>query len=347
MIDHIRFDRERGTLILLDQRELPGKIRHLDCSKSSEVIAAIKTLAVRGAPAIGVAGAWACLLAAYEVGNEQDWRWKLAELTSAISNARPTAVNLAWAVGRMNELIQPEDNPASLHEKWLAEAEKIQNEDVAICHAIGQNGAGLIQDGDTILTHCNAGALATAGYGTALGVIRAAHEQGKKIAVIADETRPLLQGSRLTAWELEQDNIPVRIACDNACAHLLANKMTQIVITGADRIAMNGDSANKIGTCGVAIIAKYYNIPFYIAAPLSTFDRRAGSGADIPVERRESREVTQIGSQQIAPEGVEGLNFAFDVTPADLISGIITEVGILRPPYVDSIAQAFKKAGRQ
>lgn len=347
MNDHIRFDREKGALYLLDQRLLPLAREYVACASCEDAIAAIKNMTVRGAPAIGATAAWACALALSQVKDGADWREKLEAKLDALAEARPTAVNLRWAVARMRKAGENCPDPARLLEIWFAEAERVQKEDEAACRAIGRHGASLINDGDTILTHCNAGALATAGYGTALGVIRAAWEQGKKIQVFADETRPLLQGARLTAWELREDGIPVTLVCDNACALLLSRGMVQLVITGADRIAANGDSANKIGTYGVALLARHFGVPFYIAAPLSTIDPEIAGGADIPIEERSAEEVLEICGQRIAPEGVKALNFAFDVTPADLISGIITETGILAPPYEPAIARLFApKAGR-
>lgn len=338
MSGHIHYDRERELLCLLDQRALPLTIREVECASASEAIAAIKNMVVRGAPAIGATAAWACVLAAKDAESGPDWRESLDASLSAISQARPTAVNLAWAVKRMANVAKNASSLAEARKIWLAEAKAIQAEDEAICRKIGANGAALLRDGDTVLTHCNAGALATADYGTALGVIRAAVEQGKKISVIADETRPLLQGARLTAWELARDHIPVTLACDNACALLMSRGMVQLVITGADRIAANGDTANKIGTCGVAIIASYFNIPFYIAAPISSIDFAAKNGADIPIETRDALEVLELDGKRIAPQDVSAFNFAFDITPQNLIRGIITEAGILRPPYAPAIA---------
>lgn len=337
-MDHILFDGEK--LRLLDQRKLPRECAYVDCHTSDAVINAIQTMVVRGAPAIGVAGAFGCVLAAREAASAPDWRPKLAQLTAAIASARPTAVNLAWAVNRMNALACAAPDADALARIWQEEARRIQAEDIEQCKKIGAIGSQLISDGDVILTHCNAGALATAGYGTALGVIRSAWEQGKKISVIADETRPLLQGARLTAWELARDGIPVRMACDNAAAHLLSKGMVNIIITGADRIAANGDTANKIGTCGVAILAHYYKVPFYIAAPLSTIDCAIPDGGAIPVETRSRDEVLEICGKPIAPSGIDALNFAFDITSASLIAGIITEAGILRAPYQAAIAKA-------
>lgn len=344
MIDHIFFDECAMKLIFLDQRSLPARLDKFVCVNCADAISAIKSMVVRGAPAIGVAAAFACVLAAQDQENKPSWQNSLNEQLEELKNARPTAVNLAWAVERMRKamlLAQPE-TVGELLSIWLPLAKKIQAEDKAICRRIGEIGETLLQTGDTVLTHCNAGALATAGYGTALAPIRAAVENGKKIRVIADETRPLLQGARLTAWELAQDNIPVSVACDNACSTLMSRGLVQLVIVGADRIAANGDTANKTGTCGVAIIARYYKIPFYIAAPLSTIDLDTKHGAQIPIEQRDEKEVSHIGNIPLMPAGVHAWNFAFDVTPASLIDGIITEAGILRPPYQDSLAEACK-----
>lgn len=342
MIDHIRFDSQENALVLLDQRKLPLCEELLACRTTADVIDAIQSMAVRGAPAIGVAAAWGCYLAALESRGFADWQARLRDSLREIAAARPTAVNLAWAVERMAKIALRPGAAPPLPELF-GEAARIQAEDVEICRQIGAKGASLIRDGDTVLTHCNAGSLATAGYGTALGVIRAAAAAGVALKVIADETRPLLQGARLTAWELAQDGIPVTLACDNACALLMAKGMINLVITGADRIAANGDTANKIGTCGVAIMAAYYKIPFYIAAPLSTIDACAKTGSDIPVEERSQDEVLAFGGARIAPMGAQALNFAFDITPASLISGIITEAGILRPPYDSAIKEALAR----
>lgn len=343
MIAHIKYDDSNKSLRLLDQRRLPTSEIYVSCHTYKEVIEAIKTMVVRGAPAIGVTAAWACLLAALEYKDAPDWRANLETALSKISASRPTAVNLAWAVERMRKFLDHIDNAQDLIKIWQTEAQHIQHEDGEICRKIGENGAALIPEKATILTHCNAGALATAAYGTALGVIRAAVAQGKEISVLADETRPLLQGSRLTAWELAEDHIPVTLVCDNACALLMSRGMVDCVVTGADRIAANGDTANKIGTYGVAIMAKRFNIPFYIAAPISTIDRELGSGNEIPIEERSEKEVLELNGQAITPKGIKALNFAFDVTPANLISGIITEVGILRAPYSNAIAEIFTK----
>ena len=287
------------------------------------------------------------------------WRWlpywpspgrrSLEADLERIAAARPTAVNLRWAVARMRGALRAAEAHGALALPEVValfdrEAAAIQQEDEALCRRMGRNGAQLLHDGDSVLTHCNAGALATAGYGTALGVIRAAVEEGKRISVIADETRPFLQGARLTAWELAQDGIPVTVACDNACALLMSRGMVQAVVVGADRIAANGDTANKIGTLGVAILARQFGVPFYVAAPLSTIDAATPDGTGIPIEERPAGEVTHMGGRHITPEGVPVYNFAFDVTPADFISAIITEAGVLRAPYTESIAAALAGA---
>lgn len=338
MIDHIVFDREAMALRLLDQRKLPRQLEMAACTNAREAAAAIRDMVVRGAPAIGVTAAWGCVLSAWEHRHADNWRKLIEADLDSLAFARPTAVNLPWAVGRMGKWLPGAESAEDLLEHWLAEAALMQTEDVAICERLGAAGAAIVPDGATVLTHCNAGALATAGHGTALGVIRSAIAQGKKIKVIADETRPFMQGSRLTLFELMEDGIAVTLVCDNACAHLMASGQVDLVITGADRIAANGDTANKIGTCGVAIIAQYYHIPFYVAAPVSTIDPSTPSGKEIPIETRPQEEVLYFGQEAIAPEGSRALNFAFDVTPACLIAGIITERGILRPPYDDAIA---------
>lgn len=337
MLNHIEFDPQNMRLILLDQRKLPHSREFAICETCADVMEAIKNMTIRGAPAIGIAAAYACLLALRENGDFPDWKERLNKQLTLLAKSRPTAVNLAWAVSQMRAEMAKADSADDLATRWLGKAREIHEADQAACRAIGKAGQELLKDGDTVLTHCNAGALATGGYGTALGVIRAAVENGKRIAVIADETRPLLQGSRLTAWELRESGIPVTIACDNAAAMLMAKGKVNAVITGADRIAANGDSANKIGTLGLAIMANYYRIPFYIAAPISTLDFDCQDGSRIVIEERSPEEVTNIGGASIAPAGVPACNFAFDVTPASLIKGIITEKGILRPPFDESI----------
>ena len=310
-------------LELLNQLLLPRKVEYVRCSTAHEVAEAIKSMVVRGAPAIGVAAAFGLAMAEQ---HGEDTRAAASELRAT----RPTAVNLAWAIDRMSRAGNTVD-----------EAEKIFREDLEANRRIGRFGAELLGSKATVLTHCNAGALATAGYGTALGVIRAAIEQGKSIAVFADETRPYLQGARLTAWELQQDGIDVTLITDNMAGHFFQQKRFDAVVVGADRIAANGDAANKIGTYTVAVLAHAHDVPFYVAAPISTVDIATPDGAAIPIEERSAREVTEIGGTRIAPEGIAVRHPAFDVTPARLITAIITDRGILRPPYEQSIAGAF------
>jgi methylthioribose-1-phosphate isomerase len=327
---------KNGAVRLLDQSRLPEHVEFLDCRDYQTVAAAIRSLKVRGAPAIGVTAAMGVALGSQAVitSSYEAFAKEVLVICGHLAATRPTAVNLFWAIERMKRLL------ASLHEQpiefikaaLLKESQVILDEDISLCKAMGQHGAGLIANGQTVLTHCNAGALATAGYGTALGVIRAAWAQGKKIQVIADETRPVLQGARLTAWELMQDNIPVTLITDNMAGSLMRQGKIQLCIVGADRIAANGDVANKIGTYSVAVLAKAHGIPFYVAAPYSTIDLKTKSGEDIPIEQRNPSEVTTIhGSHPVAPKGVAVYNPAFDVTPAELITGIITERGVFKP----------------
>ncbi len=344
MTDHIAFCAERQALLLLDQRFLPDREESFVCRNTADTIYALQTMVVRGAPAIGVTAAYGCYLAAREAGEAGDgWKERLRGLLTELEEARPTAVNLRWAVARMREKWREIGDVArdALLSAWLGEAQAMHAEDIEINKVMGKFGAALIADGDTVMTHCNAGALATAGYGTALGVIRAAFEQGKNIRVIANETRPFLQGARLTAYELAKEGIPVTVACDNAVGHLMKKGMVQKVVVGADRIAANGDAANKIGTYTVALAAKAHGVPFYVAAPASTFDLTLSSGELIPIEDRTPREVTHVGEHRITPENVPVYNFAFDVTPAELIAGIITEKGVLTAPYTDAIRAAI------
>jgi methylthioribose-1-phosphate isomerase len=308
-----------GALELLDQRLLPTEETWIRCTTYEEVARAIKDMVVRGAPAIGCAAAYGVAL-----GVRQNAA--LDQVCATLAATRPTAVNLFWAIERMRK------NPT------LEEAQRIQAEDIAACVAIGGHGAPLLPDG-TVLTHCNAGALATGGYGTALGVIRSAHAAGRKLRVFADETRPFLQGARLTAWELQRSGIDVTLITDNMAAHLMQRGEIQSVVVGADRIAANGDTANKIGTYGVALAAHAHGLPFFVAAPLSTIDLKTPTGAEIPIEERDRREVTHVGERALAPDGIGVRNPAFDVTPHALIAAIITEKGVARPPYVESLRQ--------
>jgi methylthioribose-1-phosphate isomerase len=330
-----------GTVILVDQRMIPRVREFITCATADEMAAAIRDMVVRGAPAIGVAAAMGYALAALR-STAGETTALLAELDSGgkvLKAARPTAVNLAWAVDKMALLAGSlADRPApEVVAALVAEARRMHDEDIAINRAMGRHGEVVIPDGGTVLTHCNAGALATAGYGTALGVIRAAVEAGKKVSVIADETRPWLQGARLTAWELMEDGIPVTLICDNQVGWQMKRGGIDVVIVGADRIAANGDTANKIGTYSVSILAAEHKIPFYVAAPLSTVDFSLADGSGIPIEERGAEEVTCIGGVRIAPEGVKVRNPAFDVTPAAKITGIITERGIARPPFAAAL----------
>jgi len=324
---------EDGAVVVIDQRRLPARLVYLRLTTYPAVIAAIKTLAVRGAPAIGVAGAFALVLAADAAAaaglTGPAWSAVLAEAGAAIAAARPTAVNLSWAVDRLLAVAAQGGDCVALRQAAL----RIEMEDRSANEAIGSFGAALLGDVKTVLTHCNAGALATAGYGTALGVVRALHARGALSMVYATETRPLQQGLRLTTWELRRDGIPVTLVADSAAAWLIAQGKVGACVVGADRIAANGDVANKIGTYGIAIAAARHGIPFYVAAPLSTLDRATPSGAAIAVEERSSTELTHYRGRRVAPRGVPAVNPAFDVTPAALVTAIITEAGVVRSPW--------------
>ena len=328
-----------GAVRLLDQSRLPEVVEFLDCRDYQTVADAIRTLKVRGAPAIGVTAAMGVALGAQAIdaADYASFASVVYKICDELAATRPTAVNLFWAIERMRRKLESlRAQPISaIKQALMQESQVILEEDIALCKTMGRHGAKLISDGETILTHCNAGSLATAGYGTALGVIRSAWEQGKKIKVIADETRPVLQGSRLTAWELMQDHIPVTLITDNMAGALMKQGKIHLCVVGADRIAANGDVANKIGTYSVAVLAKAHNIPFYVAAPYSTIDLKTKSGADIPIEQRNPLEVTTIhGSHPVAPKDVPVYNPAFDVTPAELITGIITERGVFKPSEI-------------
>jgi methylthioribose-1-phosphate isomerase len=327
-------DAATGHLRLIDQTRLPTESVEAECRDVPAVWEAIRSLRVRGAPAIGVAAAYGAVLGARSRGldDADSVRVALRAATESLRTSRPTAVNLFWALDRMEAAAAgPAAGGLELLERLLEEARRIDAEDRAMCRAIGRHGAELIGPGQGILTHCNAGGLATADYGTALAVIFAAHERGIPLRVFADETRPLLQGARLTAWELQRRGIPVTLICDNMAAQVMREGKVQMVVVGADRIAANGDTANKIGTYGVALLARAHGIPFYVAAPSSTFDLSLPDGSSIPIEQRDPREVTHGFGRQTAPEGVDVYNPAFDVTPAELIAGIITEKGVIRP----------------
>ena len=325
-----------GCLEMIDQTLLPVELRRIQCRDVETVWEAIKMLRVRGAPAIGIAAAYGVVLgvqAAAGAGEEAFFK-RLVEVTDYLAGCRPTAVNLFWALERMRRAAgarRGKKPPAEILADLLAEARAIHEEDRRTCREIGRHGAELLRDGQGVLTHCNAGGLATADYGTALAVIFAAVSSGKRLHVFADETRPLLQGARLTAWELKQREIPVTLICDSTAAQVMREGRVQAVITGADRIAANGDVANKIGTYGVAVLAAAHEVPFYVAAPTSTFDLALPSGEEIPIEQRDPREVTHGFGRQTAPEGIDVYNPAFDVTPARLIKALVCERGVIEP----------------
>src|SRR5213594_557622 len=331
---------------MLDQRLLPTEEKYVMLYSHEEVADAIKNMVVRGAPAIGIAAAMGLALGASQsVGTSlPDLEFDFRHMCKVMAATRPTAVNLFWAIERMRGVIEKAKvekmrDVEEVKKRLVHEALAIFQNDIEANRALGRFGAELIADGATVLTHCNAGALATAGdYGTALGVIRGAIDAGKRVAVIADETRPFLQGSRLTAWELSKDNIPVTIITDNMAGHVMKQGKVDCVIVGADRIAANGDTANKIGTYMVAVLANQHQIPFYVAAPISTIDLAIDSGEEIPIEERDSKEVTHVRDHQLTPEGVDVHNFAFDVTPNELIAAIITDRGVARSPYTESLA---------
>jgi methylthioribose-1-phosphate isomerase len=330
-----------GHVRLIDQTLLPTQVQYRDCRTVEEVWEAIRVLRVRGAPAIGVAAAMGVVVGIQAHSDRATYSQRLKEVADYLRTSRPTAVNLFWAIERLERTVNEATSrgAAGMTRLLLDEALAIEREDRAMCRAIGHFGAELVQPGNGILTHCNAGGLATAEYGTALAVMYTAAEQGKKFQVFADETRPLLQGARLTAWELHQAGIDVTLICDSMAAQVMREGKIQLAVVGADRIAANGDTANKIGTYGVAVLARAHGIPFYVAAPSSTFDLRIADGSQIPIEQRDPREITEGLGRIIAPAGVRVYNPAFDVTPAELIAGIITEKGIIRPVNERTIRQ--------
>ena len=341
-------------VVMIDQTKLPAEETYLTCRDYRETAAAIRDMVIRGAPAIGVAAAMGVARGICDVVDEAGVGGTPAQLDlpmeticETLAATRPTAVNLFWAIERMKklygELREQGAGGEAIRDRLVAEARRMHDEDIEINKAIGRRGAALLPAAATVMTHCNAGALATAGYGTALGVIRAAVEGGNPVAVLANETRPFLQGARLTVWELQQDNIPVTLLTDNMAGHVLHSGRVGAIVVGADRIAGNGDVANKIGTYSVAVLAKENGVPFYVAAPISTLDMSLASGKEIPIEERAPEEVTQVRGQQIAPPGTAVLNPAFDVTPNRYISAIITERGVAREPYTESLRQLTSK----
>ena len=335
-----------GLVRMIDQTRLPEETVYVDCRTPEEVGAAIKGMVIRGAPAIGVAAALGASLAADRItaGDFDTFYRRWEADCEALAKTRPTAVNLVWALERMKRVARENASLPldQLKKRLREEAIQILDEDIAINRAMGEHGQALLNGNQRVLTHCNAGALATAGYGTALGVIRAAVEHGKTIRVLANETRPFLQGARLTAWELHQDKIPVTLITDNMCGHFMKAGEIDAVIVGADRIAANGDVANKIGTYMVAVLAQKHGLPFYVAAPTSTLDLSLASGDQIPIEERSVEEVVTLGGKRIAPEGVPAAHPAFDVTPHTLVTAIITEKGVARPPYTESLARLVR-----
>jgi len=341
MIKTVEFTQE-GYIRLIDQRLLPTEEVIVECRDYLQLAEAIKNMTVRGAPAIGVAAAGGVALGAQAIdtGDMTKFKGRFDEVCNVIASTRPTAVNLFWAVERMKKTAA---NPAlttvaTLKKALREEADAVLREDIAINERMGKNGSGFIADGDTVLTHCNAGALATAGhFGTALGVIKAAHLEGKRIQVFADETRPFLQGARLTAWEMKKEGIDVTLITDSMAGYYMKKGFIQKVIVGADRIARNGDTANKIGTYSVAVLAQVHGIPFYVAAPISTIDFSIPDGSHIPIEERDTKEVSHVGNRQLAPDGVKILNPAFDMTPNGYIEAIITEKGVAKKPFTESL----------
>ncbi len=333
---------KNGRLRLIDQTQLPTKLTYEYCDTAEEVWDAIKQLKVRGAPAIGVAAGYGIIVALKEskAKNSDELIKDVDKAAAYLNSSRPTAVNLSWAVERMRKVAHglKDRSKKEIMDALEKEAIEIHDEDRRLCENLGKHGAKLIRSGSTVLTHCNAGALATGGMGTALAGIFVAHDKGKKVSVIADETRPLLQGARLTAWEMQQAGIDVTVICDSMAAQVMREGKVDLVITGADRIAANGDVANKIGTYGVALLAKAHGIPFYVAAPSSTFDLSLKTGDGIPIEQRDPEEVTNGFGRRTAPKNVKVYSPAFDVTPARLIAALITEKGLIRPPYTRNIA---------
>ncbi len=334
-----------GVIKMLDQRLLPAQERWNSYADPAEVAEAIRAMVIRGAPAIGCAAAFGLAAAARRLPDEPDaFREGFSAACDVLAASRPTAVNLFWAIQRQQQVLEAAlpRGVAAAREALEREALAIRREDIESCREMGRLGAELIPDGATVLTHCNTGALATGGYGTALGMIRAAVEAGKTIEVYADETRPLLQGARLTAWELMHDGIDVTLICDSMAGHFMKEGLIDCVVVGSDRVARNGDVANKIGTYSVAVLAHHNNVPFYVAVPRTTIDLDVASGDLIPIEERPAREVTHVGQTQITPDGCKVRNVAFDVTPHELVAAIITEAGIARPPYEQSIPALFE-----
>lgn len=338
-----------GVLRLIDQTQLPLRLETRDCATTEAVWEAIRSLRVRGAPAIGVAGAYGLCLGTRPHRDlpRETFLAHLREVAQYLSDCRPTAVNLAWALQRLVRVAETSAHArgADIWAALLAEAHSLARQDAETCRRIGEHGAQLVRDGSGVLTHCNAGALATVAHGTALAILYEAHRRGRRFHVYADETRPLLQGARLTAWELQAEGLDVTVICDGAAASLMQAGKIQLVVVGADRIAANGDVANKIGTYGLAVAARHHGIPFYVAAPLSTFDLRVSTGGDIPIEHRPEDEVRVAGDRVVVPPGVPCLNPAFDVTPAALVNGLVTEKGVAQPVTEEIVRRFFDLSG--
>jgi len=343
MLPTIKWEKDR--IVMIDQRKLPEKEVYVECQDTIQVAEAIEKMIIRGAPAIGVAAAFGVALGLLKMKKDTDVEEEFNQILQRLERTRPTARNLFWVLERMKKTFEQNKSLAlpQLKQRIVKEATDIEKEDIEINKQIGFWGKSLLQDGDSILTHCNTGALATAGHGTALGIIKDAFQEGKRIHVYADETRPLLQGARLTCWELEKENIPVTLITDNMAGHLMQKGAISKAVVGADRIARNGDTANKIGTYTVAVLAKEHGLPFYVAAPIQTIDMGLGKGSEIPIEERSAREVREFGGHCVTVPDVDVENPAFDITPAAYISAIITEKGICRSPYEKSLKDLFKK----
>ncbi|MCL5037393.1 MAG: S-methyl-5-thioribose-1-phosphate isomerase [Chloroflexi bacterium] len=339
---------KNGRIIIIDQRKLPREEVFLEIDGLADLCEAIETLAVRGAPALGIAGAMGIALAAQKssAATSEQLLSELKKAAEKISGTRPTAINLSWGVKEALDAAERAGDAGEMKKAVLQTALEIAEEDEKMCRAIGGHGASLVPQDAKILTHCNAGGLATGGYGTAVGVIRAAYEQGKNIRVWVDETRPLLQGARLTAWELKEAGIPFKLITDNMAAHFMQRGMVDIVVTGADRITSSGDAANKIGTYGLAVLANYHRIPFYIAAPFSTIDFSLDDGMKIPIEERAKEEVCSFRTERTAPQGCDAANPAFDVTPHGLITAIITEKGVVTPPFKENLSRLYSQEAK-
>ncbi|MBU54319.1 MAG: S-methyl-5-thioribose-1-phosphate isomerase [Deltaproteobacteria bacterium] len=334
-------------VVMLNQLVLPHEVRYETYEDFRDVAAAIKNMVIRGAPAIGIAAAMGIALGAKDLKNDgfESFRKGIDEICEVMSHTRPTAVNLFWAIERMKRFIdtRKDQDVPTLQQLLIEEAQKVLTEDIENNRRLGEFGAQFVKDGDTILTHCNAGALATGGYGTATSVIRVAHEQGKSVRVLCDETRPYLQGARLTAWELHQDNIPAEVITDNMAGHFIKSGEVDLCVVGTDRTAANGDVANKIGTYMVALAAHANDVPFYVAAPTSSIDMSLSTGTQIPIEERSAKEVTHIKDHQLTPDGVPARHVAFDVTPARYVTALITENGVASPPYVFTLPTVMPK----